>query len=348
MMKISTYNSRKIAVLNAVAILMVLLLHSYYIEAADYPTALWVQRFTGTLGLSGVAVPLFYLMSGLLFFKSVTDIKDCIKGIRKRVHSLFVPYVLWNVIFVGWYVVMHYTPGVSQFVNSDMLSHFSLEHPVESLKYLLVEPAGFQLWFLRDLMVYVAFTPLLWILMKRFPWLTLAGLYLVFGGVARCGITFFALGGLIAMHYSLDDFSRWVSKPVVIACNLLFLTNAVMAATPATMFLTGNSYWQQCVNTVGIIAVWGLYDMMCERKGQGRLYEVLLFASKYCFFIYLFHEPAFNIIKKLSLKIVGVNDCSLIVFYLVNPLVMAVVALAIGMCIKKLMPKVYGVLVGGR
>jgi len=348
MMEISNYNSKKIAILNAVAILMVLLLHSYYIEAADYPIAQCVQKFTGTLGLSGVAVPLFYFMSGLLFFKSVASMKDCVKGIHKRVRSLLVPYILWNIIFVGWYVVLHFVPGVSQFVNSDMLSHFSIAHPLDSLEYLFVEPAGFQLWFLRDLIVYIAFTPLLWILLKRYPWLTLVGLYLIFGGIARCGITYFALGGIISMHYSLEEFNHRLSKPVVLVCVLLFVANAVMATIPECNHLIGNPYWQQGTNIVGILAVWGFYDVVNTKEKQGKLSDFFVFVSKYCFFIYLFHEPAFNIIKKLSLKIVGVNDLSLIVLYLVNPIVMAVVAFAVGMCIKKLMPKVYGVLVGGR
>ena len=68
MMEISTYNSKKIAILmNAVAIVLVLLLHSYFLEAAEYPVAQNVQLFTGTNGISGVAVPLFYAISGLLF-----------------------------------------------------------------------------------------------------------------------------------------------------------------------------------------------------------------------------------------------------------------------------------------
>lgn len=348
MMEISTYCSRKVAVLNTVAILLVLLLHSYYMEAVNYSAARCAQLFTGTSGLSGVAVPLFYFMSGLLFFKSVADMRDCVKGIQKRVRTLLVPYILWNIIFVGWYVVLHYTPRVSQFVNSDMLSHFSIAHPLESIEYLLIEPAGFQLWFLRDLMVYVAFTPLLWILLKRYPWLTLAGLFLIFGGIARCGVTYFALGCIISLDYSLEDFSRWLNKPVVFVCGLLFLANAVMATISECNALTSNPYWQQAVNTAGILTVWAVYDVVNTKEKHGKLSDIFLFVSKYSFFIYLFHEPAFNIIKKLSLKIVGVSDLSLIVLYMVNPIVMAGIALLIGIIIKRFSPMIYSILVGGR
>lgn len=348
MMEISTYNSRKIAILNVLAIMLVLLLHSYYLEAADYSVAQSIQKFTGTLGLSGVAVPLFYFISGLLFFKSINRIKDCFLGIRKRIRSLLIPYIIWNLIFVGWYVVLAFTPGVSRFVNSDMMSHFSVSHPMDSLEYLLIEPAGFHLWFLRDLMIYAVCTPLLYFLLRRYPWITLLLLFCVFGRITRCGITYFAMGGIISLHFSLEKFSSWLSRAVVIACVVLFLINAIMATMSAYSNVVGNPYCQQIANTAGILAIWGLYDIKHNIDGHCKFADVMMFVSKYSFFIYLFHEPAFNIIKKLSLRAVGINDWSLITLYLFNPFLMTLFAIAVAIVIKKLLPKTYAVIVGGR
>lgn len=348
MMELSTYNSKKITILNAIAILLVLLLHSYYLEASDYPLAQGIQLFTGTTGLSGVAVPLFYFMSGLLFFKSVGSVKECILGIRKRVRSLLVPYVIWNIIFVGWYVVLHYTPGVSQYVNSDILSHLSLSRPFRCIEYLLIEPAGFHLWFLRDLIVYITFTPLLFCLIRRYPWFTLIALLCVFGGIARCGITYFVFGAVIAIHYGMEKFGSILSKPVVVICLMLFILNAVMTEFTACNSVVGNPYWQQLVNFVGILALWGLYDIVFTITRQNRLTDFILSLSKYSFFIYLFHEPVFNIIKKLGVKLWGISDLSLIVLYFINPLLMATFAVGVGWTLKKYLPRMYSILVGGR
>ena len=347
-MEISTYNSKKINILNAIAVLLVLLIHSYYMEAFDYPLAQGIQLFTGTTGLSGVAVPLFYFMSGLLFFKNVGSVRECIGEIRKRVRSLLVPYIIWNIIFVGWYVVLHYTPGVSQFVNSDMLSHFSLSQPFSSIEYLLIEPAGFHLWFLRDLMVYIAFTPLLFGLIRRYPRFTLIALLCVFGGIARCGITYFTFGAVIAVHYGLDKFGNRLSKLVVVICGILFLLNAVMTDFAACKCIVVNPYWQQLVNFAGILALWGLYDIVFSITQQNRLTDLILSLSKYSFFIYLFHEPVFNIIKKLGVKLWGIYDFSLIILYFVNPLLMATFAVGVGWTLKKYLPRIYSILVGGR
>lgn len=348
MMPISTYNRKKIAILNTIAIMLVLLLHSYYMEAVNYPLAQGIQLFTGTTGLSGVAVPLFYFMSGLLFFKSVESVRGVFSGIKKRIHTLLIPYIIWNVIFVGWYVVLHFTPGVSQFVNSDMLSHFHLSKPFSSLEYLLIEPAGFHLWFLRDLMVYVALTPLLFFLVKRYPWLTLILLFCLSGVIARCGITYFVFGSIIAMHYNIEKFDHWVSKPVLAICGMLFFLNAVMTDIVSCQWVVENSYWQQIVNFSGIFAIWGLYNIAFTKIEHSRVTDLMLKVSKYSFFIYLFHEPVFNIIKKLGLKFSGISNFSLIVLYFVNPLLMAVLAVSVAWMLKKYLPKIYSTLVGGR
>ena len=349
-MEISYYNREKIAVLNAVAIILVLLLHSYFLEAKDYSIAQYVQMVTGTNGVSGVAVPLFYFISGLLFFKSVHCIKDCILGIKKRVRSLLVPYIIWNIIFVGWYVAMALVPGVSRFVNSDMLSHFNLETPIESLRYLLLEPAGFHLWFLRDLLLYVLASPLLFLTCKRFPLMALVLIYVVFGWINRTGIIYFAAGSIVALHYGLDVFDKSLFKNNVIRLMLLllFVAKCIMTIPPSCDFIVCNPYFQQIANMAGIISAWWIYDVTYKAFSAGSLEKILLYISKYAFFIYLFHEPALNIIKKIGVFILGVNDKTLIALYFISPILMTAIAIGVAIIIKSIMPKWYSIAVGGR
>ena len=350
MMEISTYNSKKIAILNAAAIVLVLLLHSYFLEAAEYPVAQNVQLFTGTNGISGVAVPLFYFISGMLFFKSVNRVKDCISGIRKRIRSLLVPYILWNVIFVGWYLVMSMIPGISGFINSDMLSHFSINTPIVSLDYLLLEPAGFHLWFLRDLILYVFVSPLIYVACKRFPLVAYLLIFVLFGWINRCGLPYFSAGAIVAMHYGLDIFDKGIfkSRTLRFILFMLFVAKCIMTMIPSCGVILYNPYFQQIANMAGIILVWWGYDVMFRAFSAGMLEKTLLYISKYSFFIYLFHEPALNIIKKLGLFIMGVDNMSLLVLYLVSPILMTAIAIGVAIIIKKIVPKLYSIAVGGR
>lgn len=350
MIVISTYNSKKIAVLNVVAIVLVLLLHSHFLEAADYTIAQNVQLFTGTNGISGVAVPLFYFISGMLFFKNVNQIKDCVLGIRKRVRSLLLPYIIWNIVFVLWYLFMSYIPGISGFINSDMLSNFCIDSPITSLEYLLLEPAGFHLWFLRDLILYVLVSPLIYIGCKRFPIIGLLAFFILFGGIARCGITYFTAGAIVAIHYGLDVFDKGLFKNngFKLILFLLFLAKCIMTVLPSFNTITYNPYFQQIANMAGIISVWWIYDVLFKVFSKGTYGIILLYISKFSFFIYLFHEPALNIIKKMGVFLLGVNNTTLIVLYLISPLLMVAFAISVAKLFKIVMPKFYSIAVGGR
>lgn len=347
-MVISTFNSRKISILSISAILMVLLVHSYYIEAESFPIAQKIQLFTGASGLSGVAVPLFFFISGLLFFKSNNSVGDCINGIKRRIRTLVIPYLIWNLLFVGSYVLLSLFPGVSQYVNGDVLSHLDWKKPIESLSFLFVSPAGFHLWFLRDLIVYVALTPLLYVMILRFPWQTLIALFFLSGELPRFGMTYFAAGGIISIHYGLDRFGKLLSKPIVFLSAFVFLMKCVIVLTFKSINIVFYLYLQQVANMAGIVAVWGCYDFLFGKGDAHRIVSFILSASRYSFFIYLFHEPVFNILKKLSLRMVGLTDFSLILLYLINPIIMFFVALGVAKLLRRSLPGLYSLIVGGR
>ena len=346
-MVISEYNSHKIKALSFISIVFVIYIHSPYLEAAGFPVARVVQAFVADFGLALFAVPMFFAISGMLFFNGAKKVSDCYPKIRKRIRTLLVPYIIWNLIFVGWYVVMAITPGVSSFVNSDMLSNLNLSDPLDTLNFLFIEPARFHLWFLRDLMLFVCMSPLIYIAVKKAPWMTLAIVFLATGWIPRCGLCYFVAGGVLSLHYNLETLKRFLSTPVTIVCLSLYLLNALVTV----MFgaYPENAFWQyyiKLMSFVAILAVWGGYDLISNFK----LINTKLFNPfpGYSFFIYLFHEPAFNIIKKLGLRLLGVHEWALILLYLVNPIIMCAIAIMVAMALQKIMPKTYSILVGGR
>ena len=346
-MMINQYNSQKISVLSFVAIYFVMVIHANYDSSILKPVSSALQNFTGTAGLSVAAVPLFYFISGILFYRGVNTIGDCLPRMRKRVKSLLVPYVIWNIIFVSWYVVLEYIPGVSIFVNSDVVSNIDFYKPQDTLVYLFLKPAGFQLWFLRDLILYVTLSPVIYVGIKKLPLLTYLTLLLLFGGISRCGVTYFVLGGILAIHYDFEVLKRLLTKPLVCACITIYLTGGLFASgivsLPISVF---NPYYQQVISVIGIMASWGGYDMLVGEEDliSNRMKKLM----SYTFFIYLFHEPTFNIIKKLGLVMFGCNDLSLVLMYLINPIIMIIVAVWTGMICQCLMPRLYSIATGGR
>ena len=84
------YLSDKLRNLSAVAILMVLYIHMFYTEGNSMPLLLAIERFIGS-GICSVAVPLFYMISGFLFFLKVpAGLRSIGEKIRKRMRTLLV------------------------------------------------------------------------------------------------------------------------------------------------------------------------------------------------------------------------------------------------------------------
>lgn len=342
-MEISKYNSNKISYLNLILIVFVLLLHSYYTEASDYPCAMAIQRFTGTYGLTGVAVPMFYLLSGLLFFNGIKAVKDCLPKMRKRVRTLLVPYIIWNIIFVLWYVVLQNLPGIGGFINNDIAGKVCSPDIVSDIYELLWKPANSPLWFLRDLIILVATSPIWYFFIKQLKWFGPLFIVILTPYINLYVSPFFLLGGCIAMHSSLEKISyKFIGGGKTYIAAIVYVGNAF-----AQIFIDYHHSYQSFIACLcGIVTIWWLYDWIVKGKNykMAKLHQLL----GYSFFIYLFHEPVFNIIKKLDLKILGVHEWSLIILYLANPIIMCVLAILIAKLLQKFVPKTYSILVGGR
>lgn len=356
-MNISKYNSEKIYVLNLFLILLVLYIHSYYLEAVDYPVAAALQKFTGNNGLSRVAVPLFFLLSGMLFFNGVTKVEQCFQKQKKRVRSLLIPYLLWNIIFVLWYVVLQNIPGVGGFINSDMVGKVMGGSLFNGIRELFWTPVAFQLWFLRDLLFIVLLAPGLYYLIKYVKWfspiIAMATMELLVGcgffvainyELYRIdGIAFFCLGAGISMYSSLEQMDRWLSKPIMAVTAIIYFGNAVWQVIGADFNVWYNFLTALC----GCVVVWKGYDWLASLKLFPNSKPLTPYLG-YSFFIYLFHEPTINIIKKLGLKVLGEHEWSMILLYSVNPLIMCAIAIIVAKILQKYLPLTYRLLTGGR
>lgn len=161
------YLSDKLTILYTLLIIMVVYIHSYYLEAEQYSFALFLQKLTGG-GICRVANYLFFCISGYLFAHNIKGMHSVWQKQKKRVRTLLVPYILWNLIFVFWYVLLALIPGLERFNNSTgILDNLMNASVWETFRMLFVAPAAFQLWFLRDLLVMLLFTPLMWWLAKK-------------------------------------------------------------------------------------------------------------------------------------------------------------------------------------
>lgn len=107
---------------------------------------LWVRIFFSCL--SDYAVPIFFCISGYLFYKGVTEFSRDLykKKLYSRLYSLFIPYIVWNII------------------------RFVFELPTkgfDDIMMIFIAPANGQFWFVRDLIYLSILSPVLFYLIKK-------------------------------------------------------------------------------------------------------------------------------------------------------------------------------------
>lgn len=345
-MTITNYYRHKISVISFILIILVVLIHSHFEEAVNFPSASIIQAIFGTAGFATMAVPMFYLISGFLFFNCISNFSDCFHKQKKRVRTILIPFLLWNIIFILWYVVLENISFLSGFINSNITESINLSKPLDTLNFLFCQPAAFHLWFLRDLLFFIVITPIIYFFAKRIPWVTLAILIGIIPFIPFKGFVFFVLGAIISLNYSLDGIRKLLNKRICLSCLFIYLSVALIQGGVVTI---GNKivevYLYIIISISGMIVIWRGYDFIMRKGNFSILSADIIF---YTFFIYLFHEPTFNIIKKLSLKVFGVSSLSLIFLYFINIIIIVLISYLIGKGLKQYWPKVYGVLTGGR
>ena len=130
--------------------------------------------------LPSLAVPMFFFISGYLFFKTSCGSfgkNDYLLKLGKRAKTLLLPYVAWNVIFL---LKRFFTQNSSKdfvaflksydWTNFLWGSHSIGKDTVSWLGYSLghlTSPIDVPLWFVRDLMVVVLISPLIYALINK-------------------------------------------------------------------------------------------------------------------------------------------------------------------------------------
>jgi hypothetical protein len=216
------------------------------------------------------------------------------------------------------------------------------------LDELLIHPAiSYQLWFLRDLIILVVFSPLIYICISRlraFALLPLLALWMFNVNlplINAAGVLFFCVGSAIALN--VIPLRKQVSAPV---------TGFLLALWLALILL--NAYWyssgiatpptfdQICI-LIGLFSVWFAYDLSL-RHGE----FLLLPAASFSFFIYAFHEPLMSVIKSRLITREGATEIVRLPIFLFLPLFIIVISLIFGYALQVFMPRMYRLMTGGR
>lgn len=328
------------------------------LHAGESTTGLYDMDFSGTLrialsqGICRIAVPCFFFFSGFLFFTKLRDwdTQVWLDKIRKRGRTLLVPFLLWNVLALlvgfgyGW---------LRSRVNPVIVPESLLE-TLQSNGWLNIFwastygcPVDYPLWFIRDLILFVAATPLVWLLVTKCRIWGVSVLFVIFGLTGSRdleGLFYFVLGA----YFQLEavDFLQVFARAKWPAY-LLSLAGIVLIARTYREDPQAYRYIKYLFVLCGTVSVVNLAAGLLD---SGRVH-INAFLSSSSFFVYashailILHDFAHYITLHL-LPFTSVAGKCLVLFVKAGLAVVICLALFAGM--KKWTPKTLGVLTGNR
>lgn len=351
--------SHKIKILSLLLIIMVIFLHSYNIKQDTTflfePDSffsfvnIFIQNIISQ-GLTRIAVPLFFIISGFLLFQNfnISSYKD---KISKRVYTLLIPYLFWTTIAVLIYFLLQSTPGFSQFFNKALIKELSMR---ELIITAWIDPRNYPLWFLRDLMILSIFSPLVFLFVKKIPKLFLIILGVSwFFGIPKSSIDFLSYKPEPVLFFTIGAYFAVVSDKLIgiKISNKLFLylalTYLVMLIMKA-IFITINPESEilpiQLIHKVSILLGISVFWFSLDRYKFSQLSSL----TSFTFLFYVFQEPALTILKKVGYAIMGQNTPSSLILFLSAPIFVLLFLTVFGTILKKYFPKFGSIITGNR
>lgn len=336
--------SRRISVLRFPLIVAVVFIHAYVLGATPAATGQsdtisWVAHYVRNLvsqGITRTAVPIFFLISGYLFYRNFSlSLSTYVAKIRSRTETLLIPFLFWNLLIFLLFAIAQSNPRTSGFFSGTVIRIPQLTWS-ESLAVLLGigrDPIAYQFWFIRNLMVAVVLSPILFLLLTRVPKTAVLLAFIIWLGFNEYpsaeGLFFFVVGSAAAIRsidiFALDPYGKYV------ACSYV-----VLALIDAAVWDSGAPYLHMLAIAFGVLTVLYLSKFVAEREALARPLTHLAGAS---FFVFAAHEPLLTICRKIIDKVAPATDAMMgLLYYATIPALIIVLLVAVRGAIARSLP----------
>jgi len=350
--------SKTITFMRFPLIVLVVAIHVFNIyPAGDYPgsvagdTYLFLRN-----GIARCAVPLFFAISGYLFFLKVPR-EGGFTGmayrsrVKKRVVTLLIPYLLWNLPILFFCLKNHLGNGFWEHLGCG----FGLLPLEGTNSFEPSVPYDSPLWYVRDLFVMALLSPIVFLMVRN----RYAGAVILSGlAVAFCcqwipqymclsatSVLFFSFGAYVAVQ-RLYNHIPVVTKP---SCSPLWLLYPLwVVLILLDIHGSGDGYystpWHGIQIIVGCVTVTITCYLLSSRKGL--MIPAGLGGS--VFFIFCFHYYLCRYVVIPLVRQFQPEGIMFVVAYLVAVVAVIAVCHYANVVGKRFCPRVVGWLCGGR
>jgi len=301
-------------------------------------------------GIARTAVPLFFLMSGYLFFATFHwSEQTYLKKVATRLRSLLIPFLFWNLLVLVFLVVVQAIPVLQPYFmgTGKRIVEYGATDYLSAILGLHGYPIAYHFWFIRDLMLLVVLAPVLAVIVRFLPipfflivyvcWVTES--WPLFAPAA-VGVFFFSAGALCGINgqnlFAIDRFGT----------ALLLLYLPMLIADVIWYEAWFNVYLHRTGLIVGVLAALYTTKLILRSKG---LCNALLALGSASFFVYAAHEPLLGIVRMVAFKYVPLDGAyTMLALYLGIPVLVMALLVFCHRILTLWCPRLLSVVTGGR
>ena len=323
-----------------------------YINESDAPIYCTMEFLFG-YSICALAVPLFFFVSGLLFFWNVDGFNIKIYGykLKSRFYSLLIPYLFWNLlILLHRFIVQQYFPAfispqyklIVNYNLTDFLTCFWNMSYIDSFWGNF--PVNGPLWFIRDLMIMNFLSPIVYYVMSRLKKcgaivLCLLWFFDVLGdwGNFSKAILFYSFGAYFGITKTniLEKTAKY--HQAYFGGYLLFLVFAVVFRSSNVLFLNKMEF------ILGFVSMWWLAVLFSYK------YPSLGLPAGASFFLFAAHHTIVRIIIKIFFVLTPIHSDWIYAFaYFAIAAITVLICLAFYGLLNRFTPRFCCLISGGR
>lgn len=343
-------------------------IHGTTISFENMPVLLEINRYIDGF-LRGQSVPIYFFISGFVFFLGIELTKDkYIQKLKNRIKTLLIPYIIWNIV-AALLVLPRFLPCFSSlFPNIHKIRlDFSLPAILETfwnakegifIQPIVVDevvnnstyPQDGPLWFVRDLMIVVLCTPILYWVLQRTRYYFVLGL-----GVLWFTLAYWDLGHINQLltaffFFSWGAYMSVNKKDMMQEFSRFFKESMIFYPLLALLFVASVHCFPEASDTIKRLNVFvGLffaYNVSSWLLTHG-VCKVSSFLAASSFFIYITHTLICGeLLKLLFLTFHPVTDFGMISIYLLAVVFTVALLLLVFYLLRRYAPSFLKVIAG--
>lgn len=291
--------------------------------------------------LSQVAVPMFFIISGIMFYRNYS-IEKTLEKYKSRFFSLVIPYWFWNTICMIFDIICSYTPISNYFIGREKFQ-ITFINIIWGIFFHKCTP----FWFIFNLIIFIFLCPLIYFLIKNKIVGVLIIISFIILNMFNIGLPksiffrsdpliYYLIGSFIGKHYFSCFYNKSnksisiISLIIGVVCYFILFINYYN--------IINLSFLLPIIFIIFSLSIWFSFDLLKNNKHYA--YE------KESFLIYALHINTSAIFTKLVYIILPKTILCAAINFILTIIVTIILICTFGIIIEKYLPKFKKIIAG--